>query len=281
MNKSQVLKQRSITGLFFGMVILALLLSGKLGAMLLGVAIAILGCYEYVRMIFPKNVRKLSLAWLTTAASIIFTLSLLPQSGFYHSLVIVSMLALVVGIINLFFSFINHKKVFVAVVFFYVGLPMALFLSYIWNTEVYQATLWIGVIVLIWMSDSFAYLIGSNIGKRKLFERISPKKSWEGFIGAGLLTLMFAYLISHFYDASGRSVPGLSPSHPTLFWVCMASIVWIIGTLGDLVESSIKRKFDIKDSGKLLPGHGGILDRFDSFIYILPFVLFLLLHFSQ
>lgn len=126
---------------------------------------------------------------------------------------------------------------------------------------------------MIWMADSFAYLIGSTFGKRKLLEKISPKKTWEGFLGAGLTTVLIAYVYGkYFYN----EVSHTAITYP-YFWVIIALIAWIIGTLGDLVESSVKRNFNIKDSGKLFPGHGGVLDRFDSFIYILPFVLLLLL----
>jgi phosphatidate cytidylyltransferase len=119
----------------------------------------------------------------------------------------------------------------------------------------------LGIICLIWISDVSAYLVGSLIGKHKLYERISPGKTWEGTIGATILTIACSFLIHHFF-------PELALKH----WVVIAVLVSIFGTIGDLVESMFKRQAGIKDSGKIMPGHGGILDRFDSLLFVAPFV---------
>ena len=115
---------------------------------------------------------------------------------------------------------------------------------------------------LIWSNDTFAYLVGISIGKHKLFERISPKKSWEGFIGGIICTQGIAYIISIYFTE-------LAPIH----WHVVALIVSVFGTLGDLVESMFKRNLGVKDSGNILPGHGGILDRFDGVLLSAPFVV--------
>jgi phosphatidate cytidylyltransferase len=114
---------------------------------------------------------------------------------------------------------------------------------------------------MIWANDTGAYLSGRFFGKKKLFERISPKKTWEGAIGGGLLALATSLLISKFNDT-------LASEH----WFAIAFIVVVAGNFGDLIESLYKRSKNIKDSGTILPGHGGILDRFDSLIYSVPFV---------
>jgi phosphatidate cytidylyltransferase len=119
----------------------------------------------------------------------------------------------------------------------------------------------LGIICLIWISDVSAYLVGSLIGKHKLYERISPGKTWEGTIGATILTIACSFLIHHFF-------PELALKH----WVVIAVLVSVFGTIGDLVESMFKRQAGIKDSGKIMPGHGGILDRFDSLLFVAPFV---------
>jgi len=118
------------------------------------------------------------------------------------------------------------------------------------------------VFFLIWINDSFAYLFGVSLGKHRLCERISPKKSWEGFIGGGVMTLTLSALAAHFYfqDIS-LEIMGL------------AVIVVLFGTLGDLFESQLKRHFGVKDSGTALPGHGGFLDRLDSFLFIIPIAI--------
>ena len=119
----------------------------------------------------------------------------------------------------------------------------------------------LGVIVLIWISDVSAYLVGSFFGKHKLYERISPGKTWEGSIGAAFLTLGASFVIARFF-------PELEMKH----WVVISLLVSIFGTIGDLVESMIKRQAGVKDSGRIMPGHGGILDRFDSLLFVSPFI---------
>ncbi len=258
-----------MTAIVFGAIVLTLLLSGKLGAIILFVTIAISCSYEYVRMVFQHSNSRLFLSVSLTFIAIALISSIMPEGPTFLWLVILSCMTMIVGIINLFFPFINHKKTFWLVSICYFGLPLGLFISYVYHTDVYPKYLTIILISLIWASDTFAYLFGSRIGKTKLLERISPKKTWEGFIGGGLGTYILAYVYSIYFDQL-----------PLVFWILTATVVWIIGTFGDLVESSIKRKYDLKDSGKLLPGHGGIFDRFDSFIYILPFILFLLLEYK-
>lgn len=117
----------------------------------------------------------------------------------------------------------------------------------------------LGLLCLVWSSDTFAYFAGRWFGKHKLFERISPKKTWEGFFGGLLMTILTGFVLSRFYDA-------LTP----LEWIGLATVVCISGAFGDLVESLLKRSSDIKDSGSLLPGHGGFLDRFDAFLLAVP-----------
>lgn len=125
----------------------------------------------------------------------------------------------------------------------------------------YNHHLVLGLLLLIWANDSYAYLVGSLIGKNKLYEKISPGKTWEGTIGAAILTIASSWIISIWF-----------PELDAIHWAAIAMIVSVTGTLGDLTESMLKRKAGIKDSGKIMPGHGGILDRFDSLMFIAPFV---------
>ncbi|MGB0789774.1 MAG: phosphatidate cytidylyltransferase, partial [Marinirhabdus sp.] len=118
-----------------------------------------------------------------------------------------------------------------------------------------------GVFVLIWSNDSFAYVIGKTFGKHKLIERISPKKTVEGFVGGILGALIAAVVI---YFVMGR--------YPLWVWACMALLVSLLGTVGDLVQSKFKRQAGVKDSGVLMPGHGGLYDRLDSIVYASPFI---------
>ena len=118
-----------------------------------------------------------------------------------------------------------------------------------------------GMLFLTWANDTFAYIIGSRIGKNPLFARISPKKTWEGTIGGGLMCMVTAGIVSLFFKELN-----------TLNWVVVGGIIAIFGTLGDLVESMLKRSVGVKDSGTIMPGHGGFLDRFDAFVFCIPFV---------
>jgi phosphatidate cytidylyltransferase len=124
----------------------------------------------------------------------------------------------------------------------------------------------VALFVIIWANDTFAYLVGSVFGKHRLCERISPKKSWEGFFGGTVGALIVGYVFSLFVGELGL-----------LQWLVFALIIVIFGTLGDLFESLIKRTAGVKDSGNIMPGHGGFLDRFDSLLFVvMPIVIFLL-----
>ncbi|WP_152287327.1 phosphatidate cytidylyltransferase [Flavicella marina] len=129
----------------------------------------------------------------------------------------------------------------------------------------YQGSLILAVFILIWVSDTFAYITGVSIGKTKLLERISPKKTIEGFAGGVIATLVAAYIIALYNNI-------LTP----IQWIGLGAIVSIFGVLGDLIASMFKRETGIKDTGKIIPGHGGIIDRLDSIIFAAPFIYFYL-----
>ena len=137
---------------------------------------------------------------------------------------------------------------------------------------VYSWLLPLSVFVFLWMNDTGAYCSGMLFGKHKLFPRISPAKSWEGSIGGAILVLVVAALIAH-YDASSHVADSQESTTPLLSlpkWLGLGLVVVVFGTLGDLVESLFKRTLGIKDSGNILPGHGGMLDRFDSSLMAIP-----------
>ncbi|WP_459211192.1 phosphatidate cytidylyltransferase [Aquimarina rhabdastrellae] len=129
----------------------------------------------------------------------------------------------------------------------------------------YQPEIIAGAFLLIWTNDTFAYLTGKNFGKHKLLERISPKKTIEGFVGGFAFSLIAAYIISLY--ATSLSLP---------IWIVISIIVSFFGTLGDLIQSKFKRQAGVKDSGSLMPGHGGMFDRLDSIIFASPFLYFFL-----
>ena len=134
------------------------------------------------------------------------------------------------------------------------------------DSSEYKFGLLLGYLVLIWLFDTGAYIVGSLIGKHKLMEKISPGKTWEGLIGGLIISIGIAIILSMLTHIITRTD-----------WLIISIITAISGTLGDLVESGIKRNALIKDSGKILPGHGGILDRIDSILLSIPFVTLYLL----
>jgi len=151
----------------------------------------------------------------------------------------------------------------------YIALPLAI-LNFYYNYEFAAGksnySVLLGFFILVWIHDVGAYLVGSLIGRHKLFERISPKKTWEGSIGAAIICLVTASFL-----------PGILNELSTTNWIIIAAIIVVFGTLGDLTESMIKRNLNRKDSGKLLPGHGGILDRFDAVLFASPAVFIYLM----
>ncbi|MGC3978758.1 MAG: phosphatidate cytidylyltransferase [Paludibacteraceae bacterium] len=141
-----------------------------------------------------------------------------------------------------------------------IALPFAM-LNNILYVKDYQPIILLAVFISIWINDTGAYCTGMLFGKHKLFERVSPKKTWEGFVGGAAFALFSGYIFSRF-------ITELS----LLQWFIFSEIVVIFGTLGDLSESLLKRTLGVKDSGNLIPGHGGLLDRFDSMMLAAPVV---------
>lgn len=125
----------------------------------------------------------------------------------------------------------------------------------------YSPKVLLGTFILVWVNDSFAYIIGKNLGRQKLFEKISPKKTVEGFLGGLLFSCIASYFIATFTETLNFTN-----------WLILSIIISVFGTLGDLIESKFKRQAKVKDSGVIMPGHGGLLDRLDSIIFATPFI---------
>jgi len=146
----------------------------------------------------------------------------------------------------------------------YIALPLSMIyaLAFIASPDGatrFESLIPLSVFVFLWVNDTGAYCAGSLLGRHKLFPRVSPGKSWEGSVGGGVFALIAAAIFGHFYPVMG-----------TPQWMGLGLVVTVFGTWGDLVESLLKRTWGIKDSGKLLPGHGGMLDRFDSSLLAIP-----------
>ena len=161
----------------------------------------------------------------------------------------------------------TDKKPFTGVAYtylgiFYVAVPFSLLNLAVFSVDaVYHYEILVGCILILWASDTGAYFAGTRFGKTKLFERVSPKKSWEGFIGGAFSALIVAFVISNYFLVL-----------EDWKWLVIAGIIIIAGTYGDLIESLFKRSIEIKDSGSVLPGHGGFMDRFDGLLLSAPFI---------
>jgi phosphatidate cytidylyltransferase len=256
--------QRAITGVFFVGGICGLTLYNEYSFLILLCAICAFGLFEYYKIVF-KGLFHYSQAIFVFIGLGIVCLKYWFSDWVVYLLPIIFPLAT----FSVLFSK-NREWKSLAYLFsglFYIAFPLLFFFLSAFHQEaspespqtVFMPLLALNLFVLIWCSDTFAYVSGKLFGKNKMFEAVSPGKTWEGFIGGLVLTCGFSTVLAHYFHI---------PMHVNLT-VALCSVVF--GTLGDLVESMLKREFEIKDSGNILPGHGGILDRFDALLISLPF----------
>lgn len=167
--------------------------------------------------------------------------------------------------LTLIYFLFSKKKIYHTYQKFIVGLFYigggCIFLTMIpYKNNEFAKLLIMGIFILIWVNDSFAYLVGKSIGRTKLYPSVSPKKTVEGTLGGFVFTMAAAYIMA-------RYEPIVEPTQ----WLILAAVIVLMGGIGDLIESKLKREADVKDSGAILPGHGGMLDRLDSLIFAAPF----------
>jgi phosphatidate cytidylyltransferase len=156
-------------------------------------------------------------------------------------------------------SLFKSKRYFCIIFYIISGF---VFLSLIpFTNKVFEPKIILGIFILVWTNDTFAYLVGKGVGKRKLMEKISPKKTIEGFFGGMAGALLASFIFFKF-----TSIYNL------IFWLFLALLVSVLGTIGDLIQSKFKRLAGVKDSGNIMPGHGGVYDRLDSIIFASPFI---------
>lgn len=266
------LLRRALTAVIFVAVMVGGLFGGHYSFVALFLLITGLCLWEYLGLVLENAVKKdLIRKLLGLCMGILpFVLASIVQLNLISDRENFIIIASILFSPFVFLSFVyelytNSEKPFTNLAYlilgvFYIGIPFALLDFIAFSGEFFYATTVLGLLLLTWTNDTMAYLIGSQIGKTPLFPRISPKKTWEGTLGGAAVSFMMAYLLSLY-------IPELS----LVNWLVLALIISVFGSLGDLVESMLKRSHQIKDSGSLLPGHGGFLDRFDGFIFMLPF----------
>jgi len=267
--------KRSISGaVYVILLITAILFSTESFFALFGIFLLI-AVYEFCNLIQIRNVFPLAFAALfyTIVTLLCFykheTESFLSvdltvnANQLYIVLLVIALVVSVKCILFLFYDKIqkisNSSKYLYLLG--YAILPFIFITKIPFGIKGYNPKIIVSIFILIWANDTFAFIVGKSIGKHKLFERVSPKKTIEGFIGGIVFAVIASYLISNYYIGGAQNI-----------WVVIALIVGVFGTIGDLIESKFKRIAGVKDSGTIMPGHGGVLDRLDSIIFVAPIV---------
>jgi phosphatidate cytidylyltransferase len=252
--------KRALSGAVYITLLLSCILYSKESLAILFAILLVFGVYEYAKM---------------TAVNFYVGIVIAGASyySFYnesYNLVInnsITILSILISLRLLFFLFQKKEQNFslltqYSVLIGYIIFPFILTNYVPIGVRGYNSDILISIFVLIWTNDTFAYLIGKTFGKNKLFPSVSPKKTIEGFIGGLLFSIICGILLGKYF---------IGVKH-IYFWIIIAIIVSVFSTLGDLIESKLKRVAGVKDSGSIMPGHGGILDRLDSIIFVIPFI---------
>ena len=265
-NKYSNLVQRAITSLVGAALILAALIYSDWTYFLIFGTILGMSQMEFYKLSGLDGMLPLK-SFGTILGLLIFTLTfLVEKEQFPHEY-----LYLIFPLVSLTFFIKLYKKTdkkpFTGVAYtylgiFYVAVPISLLNLAVFSVDgLYHYEILIGCLLILWASDSGAYFAGTRFGKTKLFERVSPKKSWEGFLGGAFSAIVVAFVLSQYFVVL-----------EDWKWLVIAGIIIIAGTYGDLIESLFKRSIEIKDSGSVLPGHGGFMDRFDGLLLSAPFI---------
>ncbi len=265
------LLKRTLTGAVFAGSIIGLTLGGPFTFSILLFIISVWTIFEFyslftTRNVYPQIFFGIIISQLFIILMILVARNIIPVKW---------LLVMIPLLFTIFFAELfrskEHPFLNIAITLCgltYITIPLSLFGLIIYNINVkgdFNTQLALGIFFLHWANDTGAYMIGSKFGKHKLFKRHSPNKTWEGVFGGAFLALIVAVILGIFFD-------NLENVH----WLALAIIIIISGTLGDLTESMLKRSLQIKDTGTIFPGHGGMLDRFDGLLLSLPFIAFYL-----
>lgn len=260
---------RTITGTALVIFIAGSIIINSYITALLLLILNILAINEFIRMAKSSGIRLSSLIVNVFSICIFVLMALYKYNIISLNWFLSIMLFLPIFCIAELYRKNENPFAIIGISFFagsYISVPLALLL-FMENTEAVAPSyaLLLGFFVILWTYDSMAYVFGLTLGKHRLFERISPKKSWEGAIGGGFSAMLVAAILAW-------NFPGLH----ILQWMVFGMIIIVFGTFGDLTESLLKRSINSKDSGNILPGHGGILDRFDGVFLAAPVLIFYL-----
>ena len=258
--------------IIFGLIYVALIVfSSLLGSVYfysLFFIFLIISLYEFLKIIGLKSVYPYILAVTSFSLAIISNGNSIILEDNLSEKITISLFVFVL-FFTLISTLISSRKVaiqylgriFLSLIYIIIPFSLLIKIPYLNYENSFDSSIIIGVFVLTWSNDIFAFLVGKNFGKTKLIERVSPNKTIEGFLGGFIFTFISGYFVSAYCD-----------SIPPIQWFAIAIIVSTFGVLGDLIESMFKRQAEIKDSSNFIPGHGGFLDRLDSIIFATPFI---------
>ena len=260
------LLKRATSGFIYAVLFITAILYSKESYIFLISLFGFISIREFLNLLKFNNI----IIYMLFIGLIYLPFSSLDSSVLIDVLLVLSLSGSIQLLVNLFIKKKNYpsstiQKLDISIRYLLLSFAFLILLPFI--NGGYEASVILSLIIFIWVNDSFAFFVGKNLGKRKLFESVSPKKTIEGFLGGVFFTLITAFLVSYFCDF--LSLTNL---------LVISLIASILGTIGDLVESKFKRQANTKDSGTIMPGHGGILDRLDSLLFVAPFV-YLYIHY--
>ncbi len=258
--------KRSLSGFIFASVLIFSILYSKISFIFLFFILMMLCLYEFKKMIQLKSIFPYLIGTLLFIFVNILGVKDIPNEIIFEYVGVALFLTIFISFASILFAkkeeVISHLgKIFLSIIYIVVPFTLIVKIPFLNTSFNYVNTTILGVFLLIWTNDTFAFLIGSNIGKHKLLERISPNKTIEGFIGGMVFTFTLSYFLAQQFTTLSL-----------IQWIVIAAIVSVFGVLGDLIESMFKRQAGVKDSSNFIPGHGGFLDRFDSVIFAAPFI---------
>lgn len=258
------MKTRAITGFFFVIVMLSSVLAGQYAFDVFYFLLGGFCLWEFYGLLKSASINANRPVALLNGAFIYVIFVLIAYDESAHKLILLLPITLSAVAISELFK--KHEAPFTNIAYTYFGLlftivPFSFFHALGYLSGGFNPHLPLAFLLMLWGNDTGAYLVGTKFGRTKLFERHSPKKTWEGFIGGTAITVGIAFILNNFFTEV-----------PLQHLIWMAVLISVFGTIGDLIESMLKRSLNVKDSGGILPGHGGLLDRFDGLLMAAPIV---------